>query len=610
MDWFDKFVLIPEGKYNNYDNSKEYEVYEDYQKYEEYEKDEPPNLIITPTDKVDIPSSSSLTINYVDEDYDHREILTYGSLCYYDNNMTSINHEKIIKITKKLWINDETATSIPEYYIYLVNVIELYANNNNFETIPEDIINLKKLRHLCFYDNQIKIFPSDICYFKNLRMLDLGSNLIGEIPPEVCQLSNLRRLYLNDNLIEDLPEELFQLTKLLVLELQNNYLSDISNSIIMFESLKYLDISDNDIEELTIQVENFLVTIHKVIRDEDKRSKRTKKTRSHMSNFNNNHNSSENRSQRGRPKYNLTNTVNQPSFPSYPPPKPPVNSIMNTDTFNFTNKCCDKSSSKQNAEFDELCRLSDIELGKPLLQTLPTVKDQIPEDLVTSIKALCNNNNAANHKMYEKLDYNNLQNYDTESTEDYDTISLNSSDNDLREFDTKTYYDKEDLARNNFDEFIRENYRTKIIKNIIEFTKFYDDVMGSENDQCDSNRDMMEADKIIKGHLLLSDMVKCKILDAMEIPNLLNKLNPTDKEPTCEEKTILCLHPKYLFNRIITIIEMLPIRDILYEIIDTEVSMILDWDIKNVSAILDKIYSSVDNYQSQTMLDTFSTYCH
>jgi len=626
MSWYTKFVNDFKTKSQKKNN---YKVVDNDNK--------PPDLIVTDTTShtINLNENSNENANansnthvddIIDCNYDHREILTYGSLLHYDNYSNMVNHEKIVEITKKLWINNNKIDNIPEYFIFLVNVVELYANDNEFTTVPENIIHLKNLRHLCFHNNLIKTLPSDMFYLKKLRLLDLSSNNITEIPTEIRLLVNLRRLYLDNNEIDELPEEVFELTKLRILDLHHNHLCDISNSIILLEHLKYLDISENnDINELTPQVEMFLNTIQKVIRGKTIALPAIK-SYSHVSTHNRSNNSSTslNRSQRGRPpKYNLTNTnnfssrtvdTNTSSFDLIDDKKYPTyidNYIYN----NYNDGYISNLKPEEKASFDELCRLSDIEFEKTSHKTstidnffrkseinnennnLSTIVDDIPSNLVESEKELWNDN----ENVDQKDDDISFEVFDFDSAEDYESINFHSSDDDL-------YDDKKNISYDNFIEFNKENYKDNIIKKILKFIKFYDIFVDSGCVMID--RDMIKATNLVKNHTLLSKVAKRRILEIMTDINLLDKLRPTDKELDDEGQLLLSLHTNYFFDCVATIIEMLPVKDDLYMMINIEVNRIFSWDIKNVNIIVNKIYNYVDNYQTQSMNEFFATYCH
>jgi Leucine-rich repeat (LRR) protein len=634
MDWLDQFVLYPDCELNEDESMIAPLLTEDNSTFESKEEifDQP---VITYNDE----------ITEEDKEYDHREILNYGGLLHYDRNRSSINHNEIIRTTKKLWINDENIKEIPDYYINLVNVIELYANENKFSEVPEDIIHLKHLRHLCFYSNKIKRLPAEMFYLSQLRMLDLGSNYINEIPGEINMLTNLRRLHLNDNQIDELPEELFQLRKLRVLELQNNYLCDLSPSIILLECLEYLDISENEIDVLIPEVESHLEEIKKVIRNNIRRSTKPKtvnakriklKSKTVVRKISEHKQTkTQNKTQRGKP-YRSTP-------PSYPPPRPPgytitppqpspSPSLSSNTSYNSDNYCGrykSKLNEKEKAEFDNFCALFDEDFANSVSSSVSQVfsdNDSIEVSIVEDYDP-CNANNTLDARKINLLDFStdegtdNDSGFDTDS-EGYDEVDLNSSDEDLRS-DYKNclrqgltkasllapviVHENSDVSTNdahkNFIDFNREKYKKSILTTVINFFDVFEEHYKQMNKT--GNPEILCANRIVSENKIFSDIVKCRLVHVINKSSLLKLLEPNESasEPLSEKEVmILKLEPKNLFDYVISIIETLSTKNELYRSINAAMYRMFEWDIKVVSEIINKIFKFVDDYCAAELL--------
>lgn len=112
------------------------------------------------------------------------------------------------------------------------SLIHLKLNNNQFETLPESVTDEScQLKKLYLQNNQLTNIPENIENLKKLRELNCYNNSIQELPASFTNLKKLVKLSLRKNKFKALPPVLKKLKHLQWLDLGENHFqnSDIKN---------------------------------------------------------------------------------------------------------------------------------------------------------------------------------------------------------------------------------------------------------------------------------------------------------------------------------------------------------------------------------------------
>ncbi len=163
-------------------------------------------------------------------------------------------NKKILWSLRKLDLENNKLTKIPESVGNLSNVHFLYLNKNQLTEIPEFICNLTNLKLLGFQDNLLTDIPDFISNLTNLTMLGLSGNKLTKLPESIGNLTNLKNLCLIDNELTTVPESIANLTNLLELSLDKNKLTALPESMSNLIFLEQFALGNN----LLTVVPNFI----------------------------------------------------------------------------------------------------------------------------------------------------------------------------------------------------------------------------------------------------------------------------------------------------------------------------------------------------------------
>ncbi|EPR79234.1 Leucine rich repeat protein [Spraguea lophii 42_110] len=183
---------------------------------------------------------------------------------------------------KCLLLNNLTLSGLPDKFVRLKELEELYLGYNRFKEFPQILFSLSNLKILYLNDNEFNIIPFGIIHMNNLEILNIGfcsrlisinSNLFRLTKLKELNLSNNPLLFRNDDFIsclvyseyktsgenEDNDDTNFvSYNSLKKLFICGNGLSTFprifSNSI----NLEQLDISNNSFEEIPYEIHSFI----------------------------------------------------------------------------------------------------------------------------------------------------------------------------------------------------------------------------------------------------------------------------------------------------------------------------------------------------------------
>lgn len=214
----------------------------------------------------------------------------------HNNSMSflSIDVFVFLKNLNKLWLSDNSLSSLPKEIDNLKCLTSIWLSSNLFEKIPTLPENIKHLYldnnlltdlsgieyclmletlhvHCCritsisdvigsctqlvcleAQENHITSISPLIGKLKKLVKLHLHSNNIQHIPDEIGYLTNLSWISLHYNKLTSIPYSFVNLTSLLRLSLHNNQLTDIHG--LNIKSLQVVSLFHNNITELPEEV--------------------------------------------------------------------------------------------------------------------------------------------------------------------------------------------------------------------------------------------------------------------------------------------------------------------------------------------------------------------
>ncbi|CAG8642993.1 13097_t:CDS:2 [Dentiscutata heterogama] len=105
---------------------------------------------------------------------------------------------------------------------YLVSLRKLYLQYNKLTTIPESLFHLKSLEELHLQCNKLTSIPPHIGFLTSLRGLFLHNNQIRKIPSQIRECKKCSFINLNDNNLTCLPAEFSTLENLRTLRVKGN----------------------------------------------------------------------------------------------------------------------------------------------------------------------------------------------------------------------------------------------------------------------------------------------------------------------------------------------------------------------------------------------------
>ncbi len=95
---------------------------------------------------------------------------------------------------------------LPDLLFRATHITKLDLSYNKLHNIPDNFINLRNLKELFFFDNYFEHIPS-IIYELNLKSLSFALSKITRFPDDIVKLKNIEFLYLNGNRCKYLPIE-------------------------------------------------------------------------------------------------------------------------------------------------------------------------------------------------------------------------------------------------------------------------------------------------------------------------------------------------------------------------------------------------------------------
>ena len=90
-------------------------------------------------------------------------------------------------------------------------VRKLYLDSNNFSTLPECVGQLVNLKWLNLNSNNISTLPEWFGQLVNLETLDIGDNNFSTLPPALGNLRRLRYFFYNNNPIDHIPANVLRM---------------------------------------------------------------------------------------------------------------------------------------------------------------------------------------------------------------------------------------------------------------------------------------------------------------------------------------------------------------------------------------------------------------
>lgn len=155
---------------------------------------------------------------------------------------------------RKLGLNDNEITALPEELSLLTNLTELSLSDNKISDMPASFSSLVNLEVLDIDRNKLTHWPSAIESMTALQQLSLDGNFhIQSIPNDAFKnLTNLQKLHLGHLSLQECPKSIGCLVELEHLSLEMNYLSDIPfEELSNLTKLIELNLSYNDFDETT-----------------------------------------------------------------------------------------------------------------------------------------------------------------------------------------------------------------------------------------------------------------------------------------------------------------------------------------------------------------------
>ncbi len=121
----------------------------------------------------------------------------------------------------RLFLEDNKISALPGNLAHLAALTDLFLDRNRFTMIPAVIQYLHALRDFNAADNKISVIPDWIGHLVNLRSINLNSNKISELP-DMSKLVRLGTLNLSGNEFTTVSENLTNLIHHANIDLRNN----------------------------------------------------------------------------------------------------------------------------------------------------------------------------------------------------------------------------------------------------------------------------------------------------------------------------------------------------------------------------------------------------
>ncbi|CAG8485936.1 16340_t:CDS:2 [Cetraspora pellucida] len=148
-----------------------------------------------------------LEVNNSDNEQNYRTI-TRTFPCKNEVRLSDLNISNLIIL----------APAVP----YLVSLRKLYLQYNKLTTIPESLFHLKSLEELHLQCNELTLIPPHIGFLTSLRELFIHNNKIRKIPSQIRECKKCTFINLNDNNLTCLPAEFATLENLRTLRVKGN----------------------------------------------------------------------------------------------------------------------------------------------------------------------------------------------------------------------------------------------------------------------------------------------------------------------------------------------------------------------------------------------------
>ena len=163
---------------------------------------------------------------------------------------------------KKLFLNNNALTILPECICKMKSLTVLCCNNNEIEEIPSEIGNLCNLVELSLANNLIRQIPVEIKECKKVKYLNLAINEIEYMPEEMGELVDLETLYIGKNEdFKELPLCIDKFVNLKVLDASECRIAAISKKLLFCTSLEQLNLSSNSISYLPVWLNDLSDTL-------------------------------------------------------------------------------------------------------------------------------------------------------------------------------------------------------------------------------------------------------------------------------------------------------------------------------------------------------------
>ena len=156
-----------------------------------------------------------------------------------------INPEKVYKLN----LSNQIITLTNEDWAKFINLENLILKNDHLQEFPVGIFSLKNIKFMDLSGNDFKTLPQNFVSMTNLEELYLNNEKNIDLPSTLevlSKLPKLKSLHLEEDNLTALPKEIMSFKKLEKLYLNKNKFKEIPK-LETLNHLQYLDLKDNKI---------------------------------------------------------------------------------------------------------------------------------------------------------------------------------------------------------------------------------------------------------------------------------------------------------------------------------------------------------------------------
>jgi len=162
------------------------------------------------------------------------------------------------KSLKKLDLNNNSLTDLPDAMRVLSSLEILFLSENKMESIPQVIGKLDNLRVLSLRSNLLQELSATYLPTSSLVWLILTNNQISKIHSNIGEVKLLRKLMLSHNEIQNVPSELGECKDLELVRLANNNINSMPKVVLTLPKLAWLSLSGNPMSKPPKKVEKVI----------------------------------------------------------------------------------------------------------------------------------------------------------------------------------------------------------------------------------------------------------------------------------------------------------------------------------------------------------------